>query len=246
LRQLWSLLVFLSVSTCAFAHDSEPINTEFAAPFRRGSGNVQFGFQYLRGAVEYETGNVVVEYGFASRQQFSVVLPFDRKDEPGQTYVRPGNIELGYRYLLAGGSDRKFALSVNPEVGLPTGDKRVAERAYEGGVALHLDTHPLGKMWTHTNLGYSTNFANFETKEKFLIGKFAAMYEASEALRPVFEIVTAHEFVSGETIAAAVPEIIFAPNHKWEFKVGVPLGMTSSTSDIGLQLQVTWKFGEGR
>jgi hypothetical protein len=246
LRRYLHLLVFLFVCASAFAHDSEPINTEFAAPFQRGSGNIQFGFQYLRGAVDYEVGNIEFEYGFARRQQFSVVLPFARRDEPGHTYVRPGNVEVGYRLLLAGGNDRAFALSINPELELPIGDKRVAESAWEGGVALHLDTHPAKRWWTHTNFGYATNFANFNGKEKFLIGKFAAMYELSEPVRPVFEIVTQHEFVGDETLAAAVPEVIFAPNHKWEIKLGVPLGLNSASPDVGAQVEITWKFGHGR
>jgi len=40
-----------------------------------------------------------------------------------------------------------------------------------------------------------------------------------------------------------VPELIFAPNHRWEIKADVPLGATDETPDVGFQFQLTWKFG---
>lgn len=239
-------LLVLGRSAPLLAHDSEPINTEFAAPFALRAGNIQFGYQYLRGDKAYTTIPVTLEYGFYRRMQFSVTMPIDRHDEPGQTLVRPGNIEVGYRFLLAGGSGRWFALSINPEASLPTGDKRVTERAYGLGAALHLDTHPFSRLWTHTNLGYETPVAHFDEKEKNFLYKFAAMYEASEQVRPVVELIGEHDFHSSQTRSAVVPEIIYAPNHRWEIKAGVPLGVTAETPDIGVQLQVTWKFGAGR
>ena len=46
-RVLLCLLAFVALAAPqAWAHDSEPINTEFAAPFAFKAGNVQFGFQY--------------------------------------------------------------------------------------------------------------------------------------------------------------------------------------------------------
>ncbi len=240
------LAVALLLAGAAAAHDSEPINTEFASPFALRAGNLQFGFQYLRNAGNYEAVPLDFEYGFAPRMQFSISAPFTRLDDGGQTYIRPGNLEFGYRYLLAGGNERKFAISINPELGVPSGDKRVAERAWEGGAFLHIDTHFVDKLWTHANLGYATPFANFEEKSKDFIYRFALMYEAHERVQPVLEFVGDHDYTSHTSRFAIVPELIFAPNHKWEIKAGVPLGTTHETPGVGLQLQVAWKFGEGR
>ena len=124
------------------------------------------------------------------------------------------------------------------------GDKRVAERAYEVGAAIHIDTHLLRRLWTHANLGYETPVARFEEKKKTFFYRFAAMYHASKLVQPVLEMVGEREFHAGVTRLAIVPEVILAPNHRWEIKAGVPLGATRATPDVGLQLQVTLKFGK--
>ncbi len=236
----------LLLAGAAVAHDSEPINTEFAAPFALHAGNLQFGFQYFRDGGNYDIVPLTFEYGFAPRMQFAIDAPLTRLDTATNTYVRPGNIGLAYRYLLAGSNDKKFAVSINPELAVPSGDKRVADRAWEGGLFVHLDTHLWEKFWTHTNLGYETPFANAEFKTKDFVYRFAGMYEAHERIQPVLELVGDHEYLTGTSRTAIVPEVIFAPNHHWELKAGVPLGLTHDTSHVGLQLQVTWKFGEGR
>ncbi len=241
LRVLFALVLF---STVAFAHDSEPINTNFAAPFARRAGNLQFRFQYFRLRETYDFADTEFEYGFAPRQQVSIGFPMTRLDGPGVTHIRPGNLELGYRLLIAGENRRRYALSINPFLELPTGDKRVSERSFAAGGTLNLDTHPLPKVWTHTNLGYETPIARIEeVREKLLIYNFAAMYEASEAVRPVLEIVGRHDLTSKRTDVYVVPEVILAPNHHWEIKAGLPIGATSSASSVGVQLQLTWKFG---
>ncbi|HTK96199.1 MAG TPA: hypothetical protein VL382_11245, partial [Terriglobales bacterium] len=240
------LAVVLACIVPARAHDSEPINTEFAAPFTLKAGNIQFGAQWFRDGGLYEAGPMAFEYGFAPRQQFSIELPMLRSDEPGKTLVRPGNLQLGYRYLLAGGMERKFAVSLNPSLGIPSGDKRVAERAWTVGGAVHLDTHLADRFFTHTNIGYETPVADFIEKEKNFFYRFAAMYEATESFQPVLELVGEHDFHSRETRLALVPEGIVRAGEHWEIKGGIPVGLTSSTPDVGVQVQVTWKFGEGR
>ena len=245
-RSLALLLVIGALALAAFAHDSEPINTEFAAPFERGSGNVQTGFQYFWNTDVHDLVPMNFEYGFASRQQFSIDLPMLCAHRPGDTLVRPGNIELAYRYLLAGGMEHKFAVSLNPALEIPSGDKTVAERAWGVGGALHLDTHLADRFFTHTNIGYETPVAGFVEKDKNFFYKFAAMYEATEQFQPVVEFVGRHDFHSGLTEAALVPEGIWKAGEHWELKAGIPVGLTSSTPDVGVQVQVTWKFGEGR
>lgn len=246
-RFLWLLgLALLLGGQTAVAHDSEPINTEFAAPFAFHAGNIQFGFQYFRGGETYDAVPIEFEYGFAPRMQFSLALPITRKDAPDRIHLRPGNMELGYRYLLAGANERRFAISINPHLVLPSGDKQVADRAWELGSTLNIDTHLHKRFWTHTNLGYETPVAHFEEKEKNFVYRIAAMYELSHRFQPVLELVGVHDFHQDITRMAVVPEWIYAPSHHWEIKTGLPLGVTRSTPDVGVQFQITWKFGEGR
>ena len=165
-RVLLCLLLLAAAVSSARAHDSEPINTEFAAPFTLKAGNIQFGAQWLRDAGAYEAFPIAFEYGFARRQQIAIELPVLRRDEPGRTLFRAGNIGIHYRYLIAGGMERRFAFSVNPSLEVPSGDKRLADRAWGVGAALHLDTHLADRFFTHTNIGYHTPVANFAPGEK--------------------------------------------------------------------------------
>jgi hypothetical protein len=55
----------------------------------------------------------------------------------------------------------------------------------------------------------------------------------------VLEILGETETRTGETRLALQPEIIFWANRHWEFKVGLPIGLTSATPGIGVRAQVT-------
>ncbi len=237
------VVVFTLATFCA-AHDTEPINTNFAAPFARGAGNIQWRLQAFRHLPLYDFIPVELEYGFAPRQQFSAGIPLVRFDSGNGTYYRPGNIEFEYRLLIAGDNRRKFALSLNPGAELPTGDKRVSESAWTAGGTVNLDTHVSTRWWTHSNIGYFTQVAHIADREKTLVYNNAIMYELSERLRPVLEVVGTTDFAGHQTSVSIAPEAIYAPNHHWEVKAAVPVGVTHDASPIGIQLAVVWKFGE--
>ncbi len=239
-------LVFLAFALTAFAmaHDSEPINTNFAAPFARGAGNLQWRFQAFRGLPLYDFIPVELEYGFAPRQQFSVGVPLVRFDNGNGTYYRPGNLEVEYRILIAGDNRRKFALSLNPGAELPTGDKRVADSGWTAGGTVNLDTHLAKNWWTHSNIGYFTQVAHISEREKAVVYNNAIMYELSEKLRPVLEVIGSTDIAIHQTAISIAPEAIYSPNHHWEIKAAIPVGVTSAASPVGVQVQVVWKFGE--
>lgn len=244
-RNLFGCLALcLCLAGAAHAHDSEPINTEFASPFAPGAGNLQFGTQYIWDAESFETVPVEFEMGLLPRTQIALGFPVNRLREYGDTRYGAGNLEVAFRYLLAGSSKHRFAISLNPEVTIPSGDRDVSEAAWEAGGAIHIDTNPAKRLWTHTNLGYETTVADFEHREKTFFYRFAAMFEAAHWVQPVIELVGEHEFEERTDLLAAVPEVIFRPAHDWEVKLGLPLGLTGETPDVGAQLQITWKFGE--
>ncbi len=60
-------------------------------------------------------------------------------------------------------------------------------------------------------------------------------------VRPVLEVIGETDIVANATRLAVAPEAIFAPNHRWEIKAAVPLGVTDASPTFGLQLAVTWK-----
>lgn len=239
------LIAFLLLlPSLATAHDSEPINTDFASPLARGTANLNFDLKHFRKSTEEELGAIGFEYGVARRMQFSLDMPLVRRVyDPTRSVIGAGNLSFQYRYLLAGGNERPFAISINPEVEFPTGNHGAADRAYTAGAAIHLDAHHGDKLWLHSNWGYETPVAHFDEKEKDFNFALAGMYELTEKLHSVLEVFGNHDFSTSLSRVSVAPEMIYALGEHWELKAAVPIGTTSSTPSVGLQFRVTWKIG---
>lgn len=234
----------LALSSIASAHDSEPINTDFASPLSKRTANLNFDFQHFGGNPSETFVPLDLEYGLARRMQFGAGLEvFRRVTVDGKSATGVGNLALSYRYLLAGGNERPFAVSINPEAELPTGNANVSDRAYTAGASLNVDAHRGERFWAHSNLGYQTAVAHFAEKSKDFDFAVAGMYELTEKWHPVVELFGHHDFTSATTEMSVAPEVIYSVAEDWELKLAVPLGATSSTSNIGVQLRVTWKIG---
>jgi len=236
-------LCLLALVSAASAHDSEPINTEFASPLARRTANLNFDLQHFRGSPNEAFAGLDFEYGLASRMQLSLGVALRRATEPGGSVVGAGNLGLAYRYMIAGSNEKPYAVSINPEIELPTGNPAVAEQAYSAGASLHVDAHRGDKLWLHSNLGYETPVANFDTKDKNFIYAVAGMYELTEKWHPVIEVFGFHDFNSSITGLSVTPEIIYSIGEHWELKAAVPLGASSATPSVGVQFRATWKIG---
>src|SRR5262249_49047980 len=148
-----------------------------------------------------------------------------------------------YRYLVAGGNKRPFAVSINPEAELPTGNASISERAYTAGASVHVDAHRGEKLWMHSNLGYQTAVADFEQKSKDFNFPVSGMYDLTDKWCPVVELFGHHDFTGAVTEMSVAPEVIYSLAEHWELKLAVPIGTTSATPNIGVQFRVTWKIG---
>jgi len=240
----WLSLFLAAFSCLASAHDSEPINTDFASPLARGAANLNFDTQRFRDASDDVAGAIGFEYGIYRRMQFSVGFPLMRHAfVPGDTALGAGNISLEYRYLLAGGNEKPFAISINPEMEFPTGNPAITDRSYNAGAAIHLDAHHGDKIWMHSNWGYETPVARFIEKEKDFHYAVAGMYELTEKWHPVVEFFGQHDFTSSLSEAFVAPEVIYSLGEHWEVKGAVPFGTTSSSPTVGVQFRITWKIG---
>ncbi len=233
----------LVLASAAGAHDSEPINTEFASPLARRTANLNFDFQHFPSSEDEALAGLDFEYGIANRMQISANLPLMRVSRGNRSVVGAGNLGLAYRYLLAGSNERPYAVSINPEIELPTGNAAVADRAYTLGASLHVDAHRGDRFWLHSNFGYNTPVADFDTKQKDFIYAVAAMYELTERWHPVIEVFGQHDFNSSTTVTSVAPEIIYSIGEHWELKAAIPLGASSATPSIGVQFRATWKIG---
>ncbi len=128
----------------ARAHHLEPISTRFACPFEPGTGSLQVNYEHERFAREgigvHLAPVAEFELGLTSHTQFSIEMPLIVETHPGEPATAgAGHLEMSFRYLLAGGERKSYAISINPFVEAPTGNQRLAGDAVAVGLALHFD-----------------------------------------------------------------------------------------------------------
>lgn len=233
----------------ARAHRLEPISTEFAVPFARKAGGLEITYEYERegrGASEHAIPEAEIEIGILPRLQVNAGFPILRlkegQDEPAR--VVGGRLEVGARYLLLGGATRSYALSVQAGAEAPTGASQLVGDATEVNAALHIDKYLGERLRAHSNLGWATTVGGSERPERVFRYSNALVWMASLRWNPVLEVVGETETRTGETRLAIQPEMIFWTNRHLEFKVGIPVGLTSSTPAIGVRAQIAILWGQ--
>ncbi len=244
-----ALLCFCSVAVpAALAHRLEPISTHFARPFERGIGSIEITYEYehrnREDASRHLIPEVEFELGISRRMQFSLEAPLilERSaDEPAR--VGGGNLEIAARYLLAGGSRRNYAISLNGFVAPPAGDNHLAGDATEVGAALHFDKEITRRVYFHGNYGWSTTIGGTQERERTFFYRSAFVFPVSYRWNPGVELLGETDTATGHTELVVQPEMIFFGNARWELKAGVPIGLTRSSPNIGVRAQVTWIFG---
>lgn len=247
----WGCLSLMSISVLAppaHAHRLEPISTEFAAPFAPRAGAIEINYQYLRlgdGASEQAIPETELEIGLFPRWQVNVGFPLIReKESPSEpARVGGGRLEVGARYLLFGGGVHSYAVSLNGSVEAPTGSRHVADDATELGAALHVDKFLGERVRLHSNLGWTTGVGGSERPERVFRYNNALVYSATLHWNPAVELLGETETRTRETRLALQPEMIFWANRHLELKVGIPVGLTSSTPSIGVRAQVAIVWG---
>lgn len=232
----------------ARAHRGEPISTEFALPFAPGAGNWKIQYEFERegrGASEQAIPESELEIGLFRRLQVNVAFPLLRVDEgPGEeSQVFGGKLEAGARYLLFGGEGRRFAVSLQGEVEAPTGPSRLLGDATEIGAGIFTDRYLARKVRLHSNLLWKSSVGGSQEVERTFLYDHALVWLASHHWAPVVELNGATDTATGETLLAVQPEVIFFASHHLELKVGLPIGLTRATPDVGVRFQVAILWG---
>lgn len=240
-------VVLLLVAGSAQAHRLEPISTEFARPFAPRTGSLETTYEYDRGR-DGERIHLVpeleFELGFYRRMQFSIELPLILDSSVGASRrFGGGNAEFGFRYLLFGGDRNNFAVSLNPFVAPPISRSELAEDATEAGIGLHVDREFGGRAFFHGNYGWATTIGGDEERERVFFHRSALVFPVTERWNPTVEFLGQTDTATGVTGLFLQPELIYYINRHWELKVGVPVGLSDSSSRVGLRAQVAWIFG---
>ncbi len=187
---------------------------------------------------------VEFELGLTRRTQVSFEMPEIREKFAGEpATVGAGHLEIGFRYLVAGGPLKSYSISLNPRVEAPTGNRRIAGDATEVGLFLHYDKELGERVVLHGNYGWSSTIGGSEPPERLFRYHSAAVFLATLRWNPVLEIVGSTDTARWRTELAIQPEIIFWAGPHLELKLGLPVGLTGAAPRIGVRAQIAIIFG---
>jgi hypothetical protein len=240
-----SAITWLPIS----AQIAEPILTKSAIPFVLGAGSVKLDYA---GAIGRSGGGsqvipeATLETGVVSGLEFLARFPLLRVTSlsGGPTVVGGGQLAIGARYLLAGGAERRYAISVQTIVEAPTGDTRLVGNATQVMGGALVDWRPTSRIVAHSNIMFDGSVGGTAGKSAFLEYSNAVVWTATDHFLPVFEFAGSSSTITGRTQLVGQPELIVPIGRHVELKGGLSLGLNSETSRIGLRTQVAWFWGK--
>jgi hypothetical protein len=227
---------------------AEPILTKSAIPFVLGAGSVKL--DYAGGIGPSGGGSQVIpeatlETGVLRGLEFLVRFPLLRVTSlrGGPTVFGGGQLAIGARYLLGGGAERRYAISVQAIIEAPTGDTRLVGNATQVMPGVLVDWHPTPQIVIHSNIMFDGSVGGTTGKSAFLEYSNAVVWVATNHFLPVIELVGSTNTITGRTQLVGQPELIVPVGRHFELKGGVSLGLNSDTPHIGLRTQVAWFWG---
>jgi hypothetical protein len=155
-----------------------------------------------------------------------------------------GQLAIGARYLLLGGAGQRYAVSVQASVEAPTGDARLVGDATQVIPALFTEWHPARHVAILSNVLWDESFGGSRHKAPFLEFDHAGVWLATAHFAPVLEVVGSTNTVTGRTLLAGVPEVIFRKGAHLELKAALPLGLNQQTPRVAVRVQVALFWGK--
>jgi len=231
------------------AQIAEPILTKSAIPFAPEAGAVKL--DYAGGIGQSGGGSQVIpeatlETGALRGLEFLVRFPLLRVTSlpGGSAVVGGGQLAIGARYLLAGGAERSYAISVQTIVEVPTGDTQLVGNATQVMPGVLVDWRPTSRIVTHSNIMFDRSVGGTTGKSAFLEYSNAVVWTATDHFLPVFEVAGSSSTITGRTQLVGQPELIVPIGRHFELKGGLSLGLNPETPHIGLRTQVAWFWGK--
>ena len=168
-------------------------------------------------------------------------IPYLLLDTPGSPLRNGlGDVELGFRTSLVKPKAGPH-LALNFEVGAPTGDSSEGLAGQGTEVAMGLfATKMLDRSILFGNFSYAAEFPKGDgDRENILEYSTAVVFPTRHLFHPALELVGESNLTEGETEIFLAPEIILSPGERLELKAAVPIGLTRSTPNWGVQFQIT-------
>lgn len=188
-------------------------------------------FRDRMSAADGESAGLDFEYGLTRRLQFAMELPYGIQSTP--TSELPAgwsaiSASILYQFIR---SNHPSALSAAFGVNLPVSSR--AEISYEPEL---LAAKQFRTLQIHASL-----IPELSVHENSLAYNLAAVQPIADNLRPTLEF-------SGRRIAG-VNSFYVTPGtykhlpHRLEIGAGVPIGIGSHSSPVGIVVKMTWEFG---
>jgi hypothetical protein len=233
------------------AQVAEPILTKSAIPFGTGAGGMKLDYA---GGIGAEGGSSQVipegtlEAGVRDGLEMLARFPLLRVNLGGLhgTVIGGGQLAIGARYLLAGGADRPYALSIQGVVEAPTGDSCLVGNATQVMPTLLWYWRPIAQMFVYSNLTFDRSIGGTGPSVAFLEYQSAITWRATSHFVPAFEFVGSTNTIAARTQLAGLPELIFRAGPNLELKAGLQLGLNARAPDLGIRVQLGWFWGKRR
>ena len=228
-------------------HKYEPLNSEYAPPVEIFILDItpQY-FNLSEGQNFYVIPSFGIEMPLTTWSQFEVSIPYLLLTQPGLDCRQGlGDLELGFRALLPQ-LKQGPTLALNLEVVTPTGDSKdeLAGEATEVAVGL-FTTQQFSRSILFGNFSYAAEFPKEEDHhENILEYSTAAVLHTGSLLHPTLEFFGESNLSEGETDAFLAPEMILDLGGHAELKWALPIGLTKSSPNWGVQFQLTIFLGE--
>ena len=229
----------------AQAHRYEPINTEYAPPVEILTLDITP--QYLSlgdGSDFYLVPEIGIEMPLTNWAQLEVSIPYLVLDPPSSSSKNGiGDLKLAFRGLLPGERPGP-SLAHNFELGSPTGDRQeeLGGEATELSIGL-FGTQDLSRAILFGNFSYAAHFPKGgRSRQNILEYSTAAVFHAGHLFHPAVELFGESNLTEDETELFLAPELILHLNNRTELKWALPIGLTDSSPNWGLQFQLTIFF----
>jgi hypothetical protein len=228
------------------AQNAEPILTQTAIPFTAKAGSLKL--DYAGGITPANSSQVIPEailevgagYGWEILARFPLIrIP---SGPQGAGVIGGGQLAAGARYLLAGGADRSYAISVQEITEAPTGDTRLVGNSTQVIPGLLANWRPAGQFVIHSNLSFDRSIGGTGPRSSFLEYSGAVVWLAGRHVAAVFEFAASTNTFTGKTQAVAQPEVIRRAGKHLELKAGLPVAPRRAS--IGLRGQLSWLWGK--
>ena len=237
------LLLWASGAGAQVAEPEEPIQELFTGEtvFVQDRGEVQFTTVLdgrKNGDEKSWTAAQEVQYGVTDWFELDAALPFvSGLESTALSHAGLGDIELGFLAGLAR-HIRTGSFSVGARVRLPTGD---ADKGHGEGETVPETVVIFGKAFGKAQLHASAEvgFANKGTPKEWTYG--AGVVVPTRRWRETLELDARHE--GDEDRLLLTPGLYFKPRKAFEIGVGVPIGLTQRSSDVGAVIVATLERG---